>query len=289
MNEQTTFIVLIDAWLNAILTPWTRNNERPQPNPSFNMENIMKKFDNKVVLVTGGNSGIGLATAKEFAAQGARVVITGRDQKTLDLAREEIGAAAIALRSDAGDIGAARELAQTLTERGIRLDAVFINAGVAKFGALEAIDEALWDQTFNINVKGAFFTIQALTPLLNQGAAIILNGSINAHIGMPGSSVYAASKAALISLAKTLSAELIGRGVRVNVVSPGPVTTPLYGRLGVPVDQLGELAAGIQAQVPLKRFGTPAEIASAVTYLASAEAAFIVGTELIVDGGMSQL
>jgi NAD(P)-dependent dehydrogenase (short-subunit alcohol dehydrogenase family) len=253
------------------------------------MENIMKKFDNKVVLVTGGNSGIGLATAKEFAAQGARVVITGRDQKTLDLAREEIGAAAIALRSDAGDIGAARELAQTLTARGIRLDAVFINAGVAKFGALEAIDEALWDQTFNINVKGAFFTIQAVAPLLNQGAAIILNGSINAHIGMPGSSVYAASKAALISLAKTLSAELIGHGVRVNVVSPGPVTTPLYGRLGVPADQLVELAAGIQAQVPLKRFGTPEEIASAVTYLASPEAAFIVGTELIVDGGMSQL
>lgn len=280
---------MIDAFLSAILIPWTRNNERPQPKTAFNMENIMKKFDNKVVLVTGGNSGIGLATAKEFAAQGARVVITGRDQKTLDLAREEIGAAAIALHSDAGDIAAARELAQTLTARGIRLDAVFINAGVAKFGALEAIDEALWDQTFNINVKGAFFTIQALTPLLNQGAAIILNGSINAHIGMPGSSVYAASKAALISLAKTLSAELIGRGVRVNVVSPGPVSTPLYGRLGVPADQLGELAAGIQAQVPLKRFGTPEEIASAVTYLASPEAAFIVGTELIVDGGMSQL
>ena len=249
----------------------------------------MKKFENKNVLVTGGNSGIGLATAKAFAAQGARVIITGRDQQTLDLAREELGPHSIALQNDAGDVAAARALAQTLKERGITLDAVFINAGVARFGALEAIDEALWDLSFNTNVKGAFFAIQALTPLFNKGAAIILNGSINAHIGMPGSSVYAASKAALISFAKTLSAELVGRGVRVNVVSPGPVTTPLYGRLGIPAEQLGEMAAGIQAQVPLKRFGTPEEVASAVLYLASPEAAFIVGTELSVDGGMSQL
>jgi NAD(P)-dependent dehydrogenase (short-subunit alcohol dehydrogenase family) len=249
----------------------------------------MKRFDNKSVLVTGGNSGIGLATALEFAKQGARVIITGRDQATLDQAKAQLGSGAIALRNDAGDIHAAKDLAKTLSDLGIKLDAVFINAGVAKFGALETIDEALWDQTFNVNVKGAYFAIQALIPLLNSGAAIILNGSINAHIGMPGSSVYAASKAALISFAKTLSAELIGRGVRVNVVSPGPVATPLYGRLGVPAEQLDELAAGIQAQVPLKRFGTPDEVASAVVYLSSPEAAFIVGTELIVDGGMSQL
>ena len=249
----------------------------------------MSKFQNKTVLVTGGNSGIGLATAQAFVNQGARVIITGRDQKTLDAAREQLGSQTIALANDAGDVQAGRELAALLKNRGITLDAVFINAGVAKFGPLEAIDEALWDQTFNINVKGAYFAIQALLPVLNQGAAIILNGSINAHIGMPGSSVYAASKAALISFAKTLSAELIGRGIRVNVVSPGPVTTPIYGRLGVPPEQLGEMAAGIQAQIPLKRFGTPEEVASAVTYLASKEAAFIVGTELIVDGGMSQL
>jgi NAD(P)-dependent dehydrogenase (short-subunit alcohol dehydrogenase family) len=249
----------------------------------------MSKFQNKTVLVTGGNSGIGLATARAFVNEGARVIITGRDQKTLDLAREELGAQTIVLKNDAGDLQAARELASTLKNRGVTLDAVFVNAGVAKFGAFEAIDEALWDLTFNTNVKGAYFAIQALLPILNEGAAIILNGSINAHLGMPGSSVYAASKAALISFAKTLSAELVGRGIRVNVVSPGPVTTPLYGRLGVPADQLQEMAAGIQAQVPLKRFGTPEEVASAVTYLASKDAAFIVGTELIVDGGMSQL
>jgi NAD(P)-dependent dehydrogenase (short-subunit alcohol dehydrogenase family) len=131
--------------------------------------------------------------------------------------------------------------------------------------------------------------IKALLPRLNPGAAIVLNGSINAHIGMPTTSVYAASKAALISLAKTLSSELLSRGIRVNVVSPGPVTTSLLSRLGLPAEQLSEVAAGIQAQVPLKRFGTPEEIASAVLYLASAESAFIVGTELVIDGGMSQL
>ena len=249
----------------------------------------MKRFDNKTVLVTGGNSGIGLATALEFARHGARVIITGRDQATLDTAKAQLGDAAIALRNDAGNIKAAKELAQTLTAQGIKLDAVFFNAGVAKFGPLEAIDEDLWDQTFNVNVKGTFFAIQALTPLLNSGAAIVLNGSINAHIGMPSSSVYAASKAALISFAKTLSSELLPRGVRVNVVSPGPIATPLYGRLGMPAEQLNELAAGIQAQIPLKRFGTPDEVASAVLYLSSPESAFIVGTELIVDGGMSQL
>ncbi|ABE46097.1 SDR family oxidoreductase [Polaromonas sp. JS666] len=249
----------------------------------------MQNFDNKTVLVTGGSSGIGLATALQFAKQGARVIITGRDQAALDRTRAELGANAVALRHDAGDIHAAKALAASLKEQGITLDALFVNAGVAKFAPLEAVEEDIWDQTFNTNVKGAFFTIQALSPLLNTGAAIILNGSINAHIGMPNSSVYAASKAALISLAKTLSGELISRGIRVNVVSPGPVQTPLYGKLGVPADQLDALAAGIQAQVPLKRFGTPDEVASAVVYLSSPAAAFIVGTELIVDGGMSQL
>ena len=249
----------------------------------------MERFANKTVLVTGGNSGIGLATAVQFANEGARVVITGRDQATLDQAKAQLGADSVALRSDAGNIPAAKAMAQTLARQGITLDAVFVNAGVAKFAPMVDVDEALWDETFDVNTKGAYFTIQALAPLLNRGAAIILNGSINAHIGMPTSSVYAASKAALISLAKTLSAELIDRGVRVNVVSPGPINTPLYGRLGIPAQQLGEMAASIQAQIPIKRFGTPDEIASAILYLASPQAAFIVGTELVVDGGMSQL
>jgi NAD(P)-dependent dehydrogenase (short-subunit alcohol dehydrogenase family) len=249
----------------------------------------MNRFADRAVLVTGGASGIGLATAKAFAAEGARVIITGRDAAALERARDEIGPRTLALRNDAGDIAAARDLAGALAREGIRLDAAFLNAGSAKFAALADVDEALWDQTFDVNVKGVFFQIQALRPLLNAGASIVLNGSINARIGMPNSSVYAASKAALISLAKTLSAELLPAGVRVNVVSPGPVQTPLYGKLGLDSASLQAVAAQIQGQVPLGRFGEPAEIASTVLHLAAPESAFIVGTEIVVDGGMSQL
>jgi len=151
------------------------------------------------------------------------------------------------------------------------------------------VDEALWDLTFDTNVKGPYFQVQALAPLLNQGSAIVINGSINAHIGMPNSSVYAASKAALISLAKTLSAELLPQGARVNVVSPGPITTPLYGKLGIEAAALDETAAQIRSQVPLGRFGTVEELASTVLHLSAPESGFIVGTEIVVDGGMSQL
>jgi NAD(P)-dependent dehydrogenase (short-subunit alcohol dehydrogenase family) len=249
----------------------------------------MKRFEGKTALVTGGNSGIGLATALAFAREGARVVITGRDPSTLDQAKARLGVDSLAIRNDASRLADATVLAETLGRQGLRLDAVFINAGVVRLAALEAVDERLWDDSFNTNVKGPYFLLKALTPLLNPGAAIVLNGSINAHIGMPNSSVYAASKAALISLAKTLSAELLSRGVRVNVISPGPVETPIFRSLGVPAEQLPEIAASILAQIPLKRFGTPDEIASAVLYLSSAESAFIVGTELVIDGGMSQL
>lgn len=249
----------------------------------------MKRFEGKSVLVTGGSSGIGLAAAQAFAAEGARVVITGRDTAALEEAKVGLGDKAVALRSDAGDVSAAKSLAAALSAQDIRLDAVFINAGVAKFAPFAEVDEAMWDQTFDINVKGAYFQLQALLPLLNKGASVVINGSINAHIGMPNASVYAASKAALISLAKNLSAELLPRGVRVNVVSPGPVTTPLYGKLGLDAATLETTAAQIQNQVPLGRFGTPAEIASTVLHLAAPESAFIVGTEIIADGGMSQL
>ena len=249
----------------------------------------MTRFNTKSILVTGGSSGIGLAAAQAFANEGARVVITGRGQAALDDAARQIGPGTIALRHDAADVAGARALAATLVQQGITLDAVFINAGMARFAALPDVDEALWDATFGTNVKGAYFQIQALLPVLNRGASIVLNGSINAHIGMPNSSVYAASKAALISLAKTLSAELLPRGVRVNVLSPGPVATPLYGKLGLDTATLEATAAQIQSQIPLGRFGTPAEIASTVLHLSSPESAFIVGAEIIVDGGMSQL
>jgi NAD(P)-dependent dehydrogenase (short-subunit alcohol dehydrogenase family) len=253
------------------------------------METVMNRFEGKTVLVTGGNSGIGLAAAKAYAAEGARVVITGRDAASLEQARAALGGNALALRSDAGSLADAKALAATLADRGVRLDAVFVNAGVARFAGFPEVSEKLWDEIFDINLKGPYFTIQALRPLLNRGASIVLNGSINARVGMPNTSVYAASKAALISLAKTLSAELLPAGVRVNVVSPGPVSTPIYGKLGLDAHALESTAAQIQSQIPVGRFGTPEELASTVLHLSAAESAYIVGTEIIVDGGMSQL
>jgi NAD(P)-dependent dehydrogenase (short-subunit alcohol dehydrogenase family) len=249
----------------------------------------MNRFEGKTVLVTGGNSGIGLAAAVAYAAEGARVVITGRDEAALAKAKSAIGPGTVAVVNDASAKGAARQLADAIAAENLTLDAVFINAGTAKFAAFDEVDEALWDLTFDTNVKGAYFQIQALLPRLNRGAAIVLNGSINAHIGMPSSSVYAASKAALISLARTLSAELLPRGVRVNVVSPGPISTPLYGKLGMDKATLDATAAQIQSQVPVGRFGTPEELASTILHITATESAYIVGTEIIVDGGMSQL
>jgi len=249
----------------------------------------MKRFESKTVLVTGGNSGIGLAAAQAYAQEGARVIVTGRDATTLEQAKQTLGHGAIAIRNDAAQPEQAKALAAELLKQGVRLDAVFLNAGVAKFAPFADVGTALWDETFDVNVKGPYFQIQALLPLLNRGASIVINGSINAHIGMPNASVYAASKAAVISLAKNLSAELLPRGVRVNVVSPGPVQTPLYGKLGFDAKTLDTVAAQIQSQVPLGRFGTSEEVASTVLHLSATESAFIVGTEIVVDGGMSQL
>ena len=249
----------------------------------------MKRFEGKSVLVTGGTSGIGLATAKAFFAEGARVVLTGRDPGALDRAGTSIGAGTVAIRSDIADPAGGKVLSKALQAQGIRLDAVFANAGITRFAPFPDVTEAFWDESFNTNVRGAYFLLQALLPLINDGASIVLNGSVNAHIGMPGSSVYAASKAALISLARTLSGELIGRKIRVNVVSPGPIATPLYGKLGLDPAALEATAASIKSQIPLGRFGAPEELAATVLHLAAQESAFIVGTEIVVDGGMTEL
>ena len=249
----------------------------------------MGKLDGKVAVVTGGNSGIGLATAKEFSEQGAKVAISGRDQETLNSAKKEIGNGVLVVKADTSNLEDIDVLLGAVKKEFGKIDVLFVNAGVGKFVPIESVDEEFFDQIMDINFKGAYFTIQKALPLLNENASIILNTSINAHIGMPNTSVYAASKAALITLARTLSAELVGRGIRVNAVSPGPVTTPIFNKEGLAPQELKKLAQSIQDQVPMKRFGLPEEIAKTVLFLASSDSSFLLGTEIIADGGMSQL
>ena len=246
----------------------------------------MNRLEGKRTLITGGTSGIGLETARQFIAEGARVAVTGTNPKTIEEARAALGEPALILRVDAADVDAQAGLAKTVAGAFGGIDAVFVNAGVADLRPIEAWDAAGFDRSMAINLRGPFFLIQALLPYLANPASIVLNTSINAHIGMPTSSVYAATKAGLLSLARTLSGELIGRGIRVNAVSPGPVSTPLYGKLGLAAADLDKTAAGILSLVPAGRFGLPSEIAKAVVFLASDESPFAVGSELIIDGGM---
>ena len=247
----------------------------------------MNRLTNKRALITGGTSGIGLETARQFLAEGARVAITGSSDASIAAARRELGDDVLILRSNAGVVAEQPALAKAVGEAFGGLDVVFINAGVAELRPVEQWDEAAFDRTLSINLKGPYFLLQALLPLLANPSSVVLNTSVNAHIGMPTSSVYAASKAGLISLARTLSGELIARGIRVNAVSPGPISTPLYGKLGLSADDLQQKAESIRALVPAGRFGTPSEIAKAVVFLASDESAFTVGSELLIDGGMS--
>jgi len=249
----------------------------------------MGKLESKVAVVTGGNSGIGLATAKEFKEQGAMVVISGRDQLSLDEAKRAIGGDVLAVRSDASSLTELDKLFEAVKEKFGHIDVLFVNAGVGKFAPIEAVTEQLFDSIMDINFKGAYFTIQKSLPLLNDNASIILNTSINAHIGMPNSSVYAASKAALLTLARTLSAELVGRGIRVNAISPGPVTTDILNRLGLPAEALEQTQKFLIDQIPMKRFGRPEEIAKTALFLASSDSSFLLGTEIVADGGMSHV
>lgn len=248
-----------------------------------------KRLEGKIAVITGGNSGIGLATAKEFIAEGAIVTISGRDPVTLEAAGKELGNDALVIQSDASKLADIDHLIAKIKERFGRIDTLFINAGIGKFGPFETMSEAIFDQTFDINLKGPYFTIQKALPLFERGGSIILNGSINGLIGMPNSSIYAASKAALRSLARTLSAELVDKGIRVNVVSPGPVTTPIYSKLGLPAEELEKMANSLIQQIPMKRFADPTEIAKTVLFLASEDSSFLLGSEIVADGGMSQL
>jgi NAD(P)-dependent dehydrogenase (short-subunit alcohol dehydrogenase family) len=246
------------------------------------------KLQNKIAVITGGNSGIGLATAHEFKAQGARVIIIGRKPDAVAAAAREVGGDTLGLVADVSRVADIEKAFAKIREQVGRVDILFANAGIAKFAPLTDSTETLYDEMFDANVKGAYFTVKHALPLLTDGAAVVFTSSTVAHFGMPGASIYAAGKAALNNLAKTLAIELASRKIRVNVVSPGPIATPIFGKMGLTEEAQKEVGGAILAQVPLARFGEASEIAKAVAYLVSPDATFVTGTELLVDGGMAQ-
>lgn len=247
----------------------------------------MGRLQGKYALITGGTSGIGFETARQFLAEGATVAITGRSESGLLAAKEQLGDIHI-IRSDAGNIGQQRDLAEQIAQWWPRLDVLYVNAGDVSHHPLQHWDESSYDQLMNTNLKGPFFLIQALLPLLANPSSIIVCGSVSAHIGLPQSNAYAASKAAILSLARTLSGELHSRGIRVNGLSPGPTETPALGKLGNGASQ-EVLREEIRALVPIGRLGTALELAKAAVFLASDESAFMVGSELLIDGGVGNL
>ena len=249
----------------------------------------MKRFEGKVAVVTGGNSGIGLATAKRLQEEGARVAISGRSKKTLDEAVRTIGNGMVAVQADVANIAEVDKLYAEVSQKLGKIDVLFVNAGVAKFAPLAETSESLYDEQFDINIKGAYFTIQKALPLLNDGASVILNTSVADSKGNAGASAYSATKAALRSLARTAAAELVGRGIRVNAVAPGPIVTPILGKTGLTKEAADEFVKEITEKVPMKRFGQPEEVAGVVAFLASQDASYITGVEINVDGGMGQL
>jgi len=245
-------------------------------------------YNNKTVLVTGGTSGIGKATAKEFADLGARVIITGRSQDRLDAAISQIGGDAVGILVDQGDMSQVNNISDKVSAITDTLDAVFLNAGSGDFTPIGAIDEDTFDWQYNVLVKGNFFTAQALVPLIKEGGSLIFNISVVTEMGMQGGLVYSSAKGAVLSMLKTFAAELAPKGIRVNAVSPGPIETEFFGKTSLPEDQIAGMAEGIVQSVPLKRFGKAEDIAHAVTFLASDHASYIHGVNLPVDGGMTQ-
>ncbi|WP_432930078.1 SDR family oxidoreductase [Microbispora sp. CA-135349] len=249
----------------------------------------MGQLSGKVAIVTGGTTGIGLATAKRFAAEGAQVYITGRRKPELDSAVEEIGSNVIGIQGDVADLADLDRLYAAVAQRGHRIDVLFTNAGGGEFARLEEVTEEHFDRTFGVNVRGLLFTVQKALPLLNEGASVILPGSTAATTGTEAFGVYAATKAAIRSFARTWANELKGRGIRVNVIVPGPIDTPGVAGLASDEEQAGQLKGVWTSRVPLGRMGRPEEIASAVLFLASDQSSFTTGAELYADGGMNQV
>ena len=249
----------------------------------------MKGLEGKVAVITGGNSGIGLATAKRFQEEGARVAITGRSRKTLDEAAKTIGNGVLAIQADVARLSDLDKLYAEVSDKLGKIDALFVNAGITRFAPLAEMSESAYDELFDVNIKGAYFTIQKALPLLNDGASVILSTAVSNSKGIVGISAYSATKAALRSLVRTAAAELIGRGIRVNAVSPGPIETPILEKAGLSQQAIDEVTKLFIARNPMKRFGQPQEVAAAVAFLASRDASYITGIEINVDGGAGQI
>jgi NAD(P)-dependent dehydrogenase (short-subunit alcohol dehydrogenase family) len=245
----------------------------------------MSHLNGKIAVVTGGNSGIGFATAREFKAQGAEVIITGRNAEKVSRAAEELGVTGIV--ADQSDLGAIDQLVAQVKANSGHIDVLFINAGIFLPAPVGHISEENYDQQMNINFRGAVFTLEKFLPILRDGASVINLSSINAYTGMPNTAIYAASKAAMNAYTRTAAYELAPRKIRVNAVNPGPVQTDIFGKTGMPQADLEQFAAAMQNRVPLRQFGTPEAIAKLVGFLASDEASFITGAEYNIDGGLA--
>lgn len=245
------------------------------------------RLQGKTAIVTGGTSGIGWATARQFIAEGAQVLITGQNPERLAQAGRELGA--LTHRVDVRQASDLQSLAAAAKAQLGQLDILFANAGVAFATPLSGTSSARFDELFDINVKGVFFSVQALAPLMPAGGSIVLNTSWLDQVGTPGLSLLSASKAAVRSLTRTLAAELLAQGVRVNAVSPGAIATPIHGKTGMSPEELQAFAARLTQRIPLQRFGQPEDVAQAVVFLASDESRYMLGSEVVVDGGFSQL
>lgn len=246
----------------------------------------MTKLDNKIAVVTGGSSGIGLATAKRFITDGAEVVITGRNEQALDNAVTELGHRATGIYGDVSNLKDLDRLFTHLNNLYGRIDVLFANVGIAPLLPVETVTEEHFDTLFDTNVRGLFFTVQKALPLLSEGSSVILNASVVAQSGLPNTSIYSATKAAVRSLGRTLAAELSPRGIRVNVVSPGLIETPFWDKVGLSKDAVEAFGAQIVQQTPLNRPGKPEEIAATAAFLASDDSSFFTGADLVVDGGL---
>jgi NAD(P)-dependent dehydrogenase (short-subunit alcohol dehydrogenase family) len=250
---------------------------------------MTKKLENKIALITGGTTGIGLATAKRFAAEGARVIVTGRNPETLEAARRELGDRAEVIESDAGDEKDIARLFEGLARTHRRLDVLFLTAGIARFAPLAEASVKDFDAMWTVNVRGPWLALKHALPLLAEGATVLVNTSVVNQKGLAGAAAYAATKAGLRAVVRGAATELAARRIRVNAISPGPIETPIFGKLGISKNAADDFLKDAASRIPLPRIGNVDEIAGTAVFLASEDASFITGSEIAVDGGFAQV